>query len=377
MDLPAAFNISCPTSLRFGVDRLADLASLVAPGARVVLVQGAGDAAAPVHSALAGCTVQVVRCGAEPSVDAVNAALAQIATRPDVVVACGGGSVMDMAKALAVLAEAGVTLPDDFAAIDPGVLAHRSHIRLIALPTTAGTGAEVTGNAVIDVPAKGAKISLRGQAVFPDIAIIDPQLMAGAPPRVALYAGLDALTQVVEAHTSRFATPFTLALTAQTVPMALGALPRVVAGGTLDDWSQMAWASLASGLALANGGLGAAHGLASVLGARFGAPHGALCGRLLVPVLRANRAVADGNAAARLLQCQDWIAQAFPPTDDDPMSGLARWCDGQGLPRLAHYGLEQEQIADLATQGAAASSSQKNAVALPPAAYVEILHGAL
>lgn len=197
--------------------------------------------------------------------------------------------------------------------------------------------------------------------------------MAGAPRAIALHAGLDAITQLIEAHTSVAATPFTRALTAQALPGALRALRDVVAGDRA-GWPAMAWASLASGMALANGGLGAAHGLAAVLGARLGAPHGALCGRLLVPVMRANAAMR--RQQRRRLRRRSGRCLC-PRTGGDALSGLAAWMTEQGLPRLADYGAADAMLPDLAAQGRAASSSQKNAVPLPVETYVTILQAAL
>lgn len=364
----ADFGVRCPTEIRFGIGRAGELASLLPQSpADVAFVQGgAGVAAAPVLAALreAGHRLQLVRCPGEPTIDSVNAALRDVSAC-DHVIACGGGSVIDTGKALAALLEHRCDLPEDFAALPP--LTGRRRIRLIALPTTAGTGAEVTGNAVVDIPAKGAKISLRGPALYPDLALVDPLLARGAPRAVVLHAGLDALTQVIECMTSRFATPFSDALCRTAIPTALAALPEVHDTDQFEAWSDMCWVSTASGLALGNAGLGVAHGLASVLGAQFGAPHGALCGRLLLPTLRQNRrnAAVDSDISRRIAWCIDRIADAFPPgRGDDDLSGLEAWVAERGLPRLAAYGMDASDIDRLAALGQDASSSQKNAV--PP-----------
>lgn len=366
------FAIDCPVQVAFGAGSVAQLPDLVQDP--VVFVQGASGAASDPVLQMLGNVAQVIRCSGEPSVDSINTALDALeGIAVGTVVACGGGSVLDTAKVLAVLAGTGVRLSDDFSTVDPALLERRAQVRLIALPTTAGTGAEVTRNAVLDVPTLGTKLSLRGRALFPDHALVDPDLMAGAPRATALHAGLDAVTQLIEAHTSVAATPFTRALTAQALPGALRGLRDVMAGDRA-GWPAMAWASLASGMALANGGLGAAHGLAAVLGARLGAPHGALCGRLLVPVMRANAAAGASSVAG----CAAEVADVFAPEPGgDALSGLAAWMTAQGLPRLADHGATDAMLPDLATQGCAASSSQKNAVPLPVATYEAILKEAL
>jgi len=382
LTLPEArlhFGISCPTSVHFGAGKATDLPGLLpdAP-ARILFVQGAsGHAAAGVLAALraAGHDITLVSCSGEPSVDAVNAALAQL-DDPTHVIACGGGAVIDMGKALAALAEHGLTLPMDFATLPP--LTARRNIRLLVLPTTAGTGAEVTANAVIDVPAKGAKISIRGAALIPDIAVIDPLLAQTAPAGVVLASGLDAVTQVIESYTSCAATPFSMALCRPAIPLGLAALRQVIETPDIGAWENMCWTSLSSGLALANSGLGAAHGLASVLGAQLGAPHGALCGRLLIPTLRVNLEYSRETPEIqdRITYCLQAISDAFAPATADPLTGFEAWVNAKGLPRLSEMGLSQDRIAALAELGSKASSSQKNAVPLPVQAYEAILQEA-
>lgn len=377
MTVAAPFAISCPTAIRFGAGCAADIVGLLPDSpTRIVFVQGAsGRAGSTVLADLrrAGHEATVVSCPEEPSVDTVNKALQKIGA-PKHVIACGGGSVLDMGKALAALIDMGCALPDDFSDLPTNVA--RSKVRMIAVPTTAGTGAEVTANAVIDVPEKGAKISIRGPALIPDIAIIDPVLAQTAPPSVALSSGLDALTQVIESYTSSAATPFSMALCRPAIPLGLNALRSVMGDDTLTAWQDMCWVSLSSGLALANSGLGAAHGLASVLGAQLGAPHGAVCGRLLIPTLRMNFRRSDENpiAQSRLSDCMTDIATAFPPTDQaDQLSGFDDWITAQNLPRLADFRMTPDRIVRFAGLGKNASSSQKNAVPLTAEDYADIL----
>lgn len=378
-DTPA-FNISCPTAVRFGLGRATEVATLLPDTpVHVVFVQGAsGRAAAPVLAAVrsAGHDVTIVSCLNEPSIDSINAALSGL-TDASHVIACGGGAVLDMGKALAALLEMGLTLPDDFAALPP--LVERTKVSLIAMPTTAGTGAEVTANVVIDVPAKRAKISIRGPGLIPDVAIIDPALAQSAPPLVALQSGLDAVTQVIESYTSNAATPFSRALCQPAIGLGLRALRSIIEDNNISAWQNMCWVSLSSGLALANSGLGAAHGLASVLGGQLGAPHGALCGRLLIPTLRMNhqRSVSEQIVHDRITECLTDICAVFPPSrPSDLLSGFEDWTEAHALPRLSDFGMRADQISGLAARGQSASSSQKNAVVLDVADYVTILQDA-
>ena len=376
------FRISCPTEVIFGDGAHETLGHHLPPGTRTVaFVRGAGGAAAqPVLELLqaAGFGVIEIRCPGEPSVASVNAARAQLkGIAPDCVVAVGGGSVMDTGKALAFAVSHDLDLPDSFAQIGADLLARPCQIPCIALPTTAGTGAEVTANAVLDIPHQNAKVSLRGRALFPATAIVDPRLMASAPAHIALYSGLDAVTQVIEACASCAATPFSDALSKPAVQSGLHALKGVMETGDPASWRDLAWVSLSSGLALANGGLGAAHGLASVIGGQYGAPHGALCGRLLLPVLRLNtaRAAQRPEVLKRLSLCTQAVAAAFPD-DRGPLEGFEAWMNDHNLPRLADWDVQQQDLPDVATRGQAASSSQKNALPLEVADYQSILEQA-
>ncbi|MEL6449905.1 MAG: iron-containing alcohol dehydrogenase [Pseudomonadota bacterium] len=377
------FRIACPTAIHFGAGTADNIAAVLpkTDGA-IVLVRGASGAAsasvsAQVHRTAAPIVEIAVR--GEPSVADINAARAACAGhRIGALVACGGGSVIDTGKALCFCLSHGIDLPDDFGGIDPARLATPSHLPLVALPTTAGTGAEVTANAVLST-GRGAKTSLRGRALYPSVAIVDPTLLRGAPKHVVLSAGLDAVTQSIEAYTSCLANPFTDALTAPNVTTGLRALKAVIEAPDDTAWTNIAWTSLSSGLALANGGLGAAHGLAAVLGGGYDAPHGALCGRLLAPVLRENQncAPAGSDALHKITKAMTAIADTFPPVSpDDPLSGFSAWIDAHGLPHLGAYDIERSAFDDLATASVTASSSTKNAVPLDQPSFLRILDAA-
>ena len=372
------FSFSCKTQVHFGIGVHRKLLEVLPAHAEsVVLITGvSGTASAPVHTLLAEAGVDVTRvvCAAEPTMRAINDA--RKIDNCDCIVVCGGGSAIDTGKALRVALQKKAALTDD----DFG-LTHdaRGCVPLIILPTTAGTGAEVTSNAVLGALNSNAKVSLRGPALQPDVALVDPDLMQAAPKSVVLYAGLDAAVQNIEAYTSAFATPFTRALAGPAIGSTLAALRDVIKTGSADAWSLLAWGSLSSGCALANGGLGAAHGLASVLGGTYPAPHGALCGRLLVPVMRASLQSprCTDHIRSDIAFCQDAIAQVFAPTDQsDPCSGFEHWVDAQDLPRLSRWGVRIDQIEGVAQAAVTASSSLKNSVKLETNELAQILRDA-
>ena len=376
------FSISCPTKIYFGAGTHRKLAEVLPQGiGAVILVKGRSDqTSAPVRAVLkeAGITVRAVSCSGEPTIASVNIAWELVRAEPCAcIVVCGGGSAIDTGKALAVALAKGAPLTDD----DFGINHSRSGgPALIALPTTAGTGSEVTSNAVLGADGSRAKISLRGAALQPSIALVDPDLMRGAPKSVVLFSGLDAVVQNIEAYTSAYATPFTRALSGPAIGATLSALQDVIADDTSEAWSQMAWGSLSSGIALANGGLGAAHGLASILGGAYDAPHGGLCGRLLTPVLRANIASPHCTPQIRegLMMCQQAITDRFAPTDrSDPFPGFEDWLGAQGLPRLSDWGVAADEVDALAVAARTASSTLKNAVTLEAGELAKILRDAL
>lgn len=376
-----AFGISCPTTVRFGAGVAEEIVSYLpeSAGPVLLLTGGSGLAAEPVRLALKTNGVQFAEAKAkgEPTVDSINDLRNSLNNRSfTAIIASGGGAVLDAGKALSFCLTHDLTLGDDFNKVSAKSLAQPNPLSLIVLPTTAGTGAEVTSNAVLGVPSKAAKISLRGPALFPRYALIDPKLMTSAPQSVVINSGLDAVTQIIEAYTSAASTPFSDALTEPQIEPALSALRRYVENPSLDDMTHLAWSALASGLALANGGLGAAHGLASVVGGRYAAPHGALCGRFLAPVLRQNlrQAEVGSKQHQRLDTCCHLISLSFPqrPGGDD-LSGFEEWVGNCGLPRLSEMGVPRADLADLAYQSVSASSSRKNAVPLEAADYHTIL----
>jgi alcohol dehydrogenase class IV len=325
-----------PGQIVFGRGTAAQAAGLVlSRGGRIVLVHGANAARADwLHADLQAQGGQVVMlpCPGEPDVPGLESAVALLRPmRPDVIVALGGGSAIDMGKALAALLPGtGVPL-DHLEVVGQGLPLLVDPLPFIALPTTAGTGAEATRNAVLTVPDHARKVSLRDPRMIPDVAIVDSILMEGAPKAVVLAAGLDAVTQVIEPYLCNRANSLTDAICRDAIPRGLRALKAVIEGPGPQDWDDMAHVSLCGGIALSNAGLGAVHGLAGVIGGVTGAAHGAICGVLLPHVLAANAAAAapDSDLAARCHWVLDQVAQVY-----GGLSAFDAWARGHGLPRL-------------------------------------------
>lgn len=289
--------------LEFGAGRFALVPEIVARhGRRALLVTGSRSFAASPHrgeleAALAARGVAIagsVTIAGEPSPDMIDAALAaHRESGVEVVLGIGGGSALDSAKAIAGLLRSGTSVRDHLEGVGPGLAYAGPAVPWVAVPTTAGTGSEVTRNAVLtERGAGGFKRSFRDERLVAADAIVDPDLLAGAPAEVIAANGMDALTQLLEAYVSQRASPLTDALALSGIAavrdglVAWHADPGVP--GAAEARGRMAYAALLSGICLANAGLGAVHGLASPLGALFPIPHGAACGAVLWQTVAAN-----------------------------------------------------------------------------------------
>ncbi|MGY6634897.1 MAG: iron-containing alcohol dehydrogenase [Alkalilacustris sp.] len=373
------FTLALPAQIRFGRG-LCDQAApaIAALGSSVLVVRSASvEFAQRLADDLRtrGCKVTLETARGEPSLSTLEALLAtHRACPPEVVVGLGGGSALDLAKAVAALLPSPLPPLAHLEVVGEGQPLQAPPLPFVALPTTAGTGAEVTRNAVIGVEAHARKMSLRDPRMIADLVIVDPALTDGCPRAVTLASGLDAITQLIEPYLSRYANPFTDALCAEAIAPALRALVRLMTTEDPAARDRMAQAGLASGLALANAGLGAVHGLAGVAGGMTGAPHGALCGAMLVPALRVNRAAvaAAGATTARFDRVERWISEAFDTAPDTALDTLEGWMDRHDLPTAASL-IDTTLVTRIARDAAASSSMRGNPVDLDPATLETIL----
>lgn len=363
--MPQPFAFATATEILFGRGQAAQAPARVAALGRWVLLVHGRD---PARSATlardltaAGCSVATFAVPHEPDMALIEAGL-QAGAGVQVVVAIGGGAVIDAGKAIAALIPATRPMLDHLEVVGQGLPLDHPPLPFVAIPTTAGTGAEVTRNAVIGVPEARRKVSLRDARMLPTLAIVDPALTDGCPRGVTLASGLDAITQVIEPYVCTRANPLTDALCRDAIPRGLAAIIRLMQAEDLQAREEMAWVSLCGGLALANAGLGAVHGLAGPLGGLTGAAHGAICGTLLPHVLVANRqAVIESALAARLDQVGQWIGAAFGRPDAlvaDAARQLADWSRDSGMPGLDALGIDAT-ARGAAAQAAASSSSMK------------------
>lgn len=370
------------------VQRVGELARGM--GARALLVfNGPEDGpAGSVRGVLdaAGVRVAMLRQNGEPCVEDVDGAL-QLARGEscDVVLGVGGGSAIDLAKAAAGLLTNGGAALDYMEVVGAGKKITRPAVPWIAVPTTAGTGAEATRNAVIGYPPGQFKASIRSELLLPRVAVIDPQLQRDVPPEVTASSGMDALCQCIEAYTSSGASALTDPLAIRGVELAGAALPRAYADGSdLSARQEMALAALFSGIALTNAGLGAVHGLAAPIGANFPVPHGTVCAALLPHILAANIQAMRASRHAGLLRYARVgraLTQRSDLTDaaaiDACVETTLRLAEQLHIPPLKRFNMGERDIAPMVELAMKTSSMKYNPVALSAASLGDALRKAI
>lgn len=321
----------------------------------------------------AGIEVQTFAVTGEPSIPMLRQAIAKaVDFGCDGVIAIGGGSVIDTGKALAAVIRNPADLFEYLEVIGRGRPLEIPSAPMIAVPTTAGTGAEVTRNAVLFSPEHKVKVSLRSPTMLPVTAIVDPDLTRNAPAQVTAWSGMDALTQLIEPYVSRRANPLTDALCVEAIPKAAHALPRAFRNGhDMEARTAMSLASLFGGLALANSGLGVVHGFASPLGGMFNAAHGAICASILPQGMAANIArlrLTSGPEAAATLQRYRTVARCLTGNEEaQPEAGVAfvrQLCQELQIPRLGSFGMSEAAAGEVVEKAARASSMKANPVTL-------------
>ncbi len=376
-DLPVNFEFATAQRIVFGPGACAGAAPAARElGRHVLLVTGrdprrAARLTADLHAA--GLAVSSVQIPQEPSTDEVlHATAAARAAGCDVVVGCGGGAALDAAKAIAALLTNPGELTDYLEVVGRALpLAHPA-VPCIALPTTAGTGAEVTRNAVLTSKPHRVKVSLRSPHLLPRLAIVDPDLTHSLPPAATAASGVDALTQLIEPYLSTRANPLADGFCVAGLPRVGRALRRAFEEGTdAAAREDMAFGSLCGGLALTTAGLGAVHGFANPIGGLVGAPHGAVCAALLPHVLAANlaalRARAPGHPA--LARCDELgrLLTGRPHAEAaDAVAWVRELVRALAIPGLRAYGVTAADIPAIVAAAARASSMKTNPISLTP-----------
>jgi alcohol dehydrogenase class IV len=300
----------------------------------------------------------------------------------DVVIGFGGGSAIDSAKAIAGLVTNVGDILDYLEVIGKGKSLVVPALPCIAIPTTAGTGAEVTRNAVLASPRQRVKVSLRSPFLLPRVAIVDPELTFELPAAVTAFTGLDALTQLIEPYVSIRANPITDGFCLEGMNRAARSLRRAFEyGHERAAREDMALASVLGGLALANAGLGAVHGFASPIGGMFPAPHGAICAALLPHVMEINvRALRERAPDGEALRRYDTVAVVLTGKKvagaRDAIDWVAALCQALQVRGLRAHGVTENDFGKLVEEAARASSMKANPIVLTNEELTEILQRA-
>jgi len=301
----------------------------------------------------------------------------------DFVIAFGGGSAIDAGKAIAAMLTNDGELLDYLEVIGGGRALTKPAAPFIAIPTTAGAGAEVTRNAVLASPEHKFKVSLRSPLILPKVALVDPELTYNLPPAITASTGLDALTQLIEPYTCCRTNPIVDALCVEGIRRAAHSLRVAFAEGkNASSREDMCVASLFGGLALANAGLGAVHGFAAPIGGMFPAPHGAVCAALLPHAMSANlSALRSRSPHSDTLRRYDEIARLVTGNSSAKADDGVRWVSDLvrdlQIPKLRKYGVGEQHVGELVEKAAKASSMKANPIALAPEELAETLRAAL
>jgi alcohol dehydrogenase class IV len=369
------FEFSAPSRIIFGTGTIGDIGLLAREmGSRVLLVTGqsGADPGIVVNSLRKNdLSYHMFTLSCEPDIELIRLGTnIGIEQNADLVIGFGGGSAMDAGKAIAAMISNRGDILDYLEVVGKGMQIQKPSLPYIAVPTTAGTGSEVTKNAVITDPGRGFKASLRSALIQPRIALVDPKLTISLPPRVTAETGMDALTQVLEPYVSMRSNPMTDIFCIEGLRSAVSFLKSAyIDGSNLEARNAMSWTSLMSGLALANAGLGTIHGFASPIGGKFAVPHGAICARLLPFVVKGNiKALRERIPDSPVLGRYQQIAQIFfgkqSALPEDGFDWLMELCEALEIQPLSAYGIGKNDI-DLLVESAMGSSSMKsNPIAL-------------
>lgn len=380
-----SFEFASAARVVFGAGSLARLPSLVTGlgASSVLVVTGRSTARAePSLAALrsAGLAVDTFSVQGEPTVETVRAGVLA-GQGCSAVVALGGGSAIDAAKAIAILLTNRGDPLDYIEVVGRGLPLTQPSVPVVAVPTTAGTGSEVTRNAVLGVPEAKVKASIRSPFMLPAVALVDPDLLEGVPPQVVRASGLDALAQNIEPFLSAAANPLTDALAREGIRRSARSLRRAYfSQGEASTRDDLALASLLGGLCLANSGLGVVHGFAAPLGGMFDAPHGAVCAALLAASLEVNHRALQQRAPehpslSRLAELGALLGGK--PDAQAAVAWVKALCTELDVPGLGAYGLRPDDLSAVVEKGRNASSMKKNPIVLTDAELTEILERSL
>jgi alcohol dehydrogenase class IV len=378
------FEFATAGRILFGPGRIEQAGNLASDfGDRALLVTGGSvEKAASLDAILheAGLETQLFPVAGEPTIEIVqHGRQVAIESECELVIGFGGGSALDAGKAIAALIPNGEDPLEFLEVVGRGQPLLEPPLPYIAIPTTAGTGSEVTRNAVLASKEHKVKVSLRNAAMLPRLALVDPELTHSLPPSITASTGLDAITQLIEPFLSVKHNPMTDAICREGIRRAARSLLRAYQDGLdTDARLQMSIASMMGGLALANAGLGAVHGFAGPFGGMFPAPHGAICAALLPHVMRVNLSALeqqgeDGDLRARFDEVAQLLTGEITASASDGIILLTDLADRMEIPGLRSYGLKESDFPILIEKASASSSMKGNPLQLNDQELQQIL----
>ena len=378
------FEFATATRIIFGTGTIEEVAQLAAEmGSSAFVVAGRStERAQPLLEQLNKQAIECVTFSVpgEPTTTIVKEGVREARkAKSDLVIGIGGGSVLDTGKAIAAMLTNSGELEDYLEVVGRGQPLTKSPVPYIAIPTTAGTGAEVTRNSVLGVPEHRVKVSMRSPLMLPCSAVVDSVLTHSMPPSITASTGLDALAQLMEVYVSNKANPLTDGICREGLKRAARSLRQAYEdGGNAAAREDMALASLLGGLALANAKLGAVHGFAGPLGGMISAPHGVICAKLLPYVMETNvRALQKRAADSPALTRYDEVAQLLigkaTVRADDGVAWVQELCGALKVPSLVEFGLKEEDLPAVVAKSRKSSSMKGNPIELTDNELVEIL----
>ncbi len=382
------FEFATATRIVFGAGAVNDAGAIARDlGRRALVVTGRDLRRAErmlINLQSAGVSAVTFPVAGEPELTTVERGVKLARSeRCELVIGFGGGSAIDAGKAIAAMLTNGGELLDYVEIIGRGQTLAKPSAPFIAIPTTAGTGAEVTRNAVLASPEHKLKVSLRSPLLLAKVAVVDPELTCDLPPALTASTGFDALTQLVEPFVCNRANPMTDGLCVEGLRRAARSLRVAFSQGRDKDAREdMAVASLFGGLALSNAGLGAVHGFAGPIGGGFSAPHGAICAALLPQVMAMNlRALRQrdphGAALYRYEEAAWWLTGDSKAKADDGVKWVRALATDLKVPRLGSFGIQRQHFPDLVAKATNTSSMKANPIVLTPEELTEVLEQAL
>ena len=359
----------------FGWGKIYQLAELISAwGKNAFLVRGKSKSyGQPFYAELekAGVNITEYSVSSEPEANTISEAVSLARNKGcEFVIAFGGGSVIDTGKAVSALLTNEGDLLDYLEVIGKGLPLKYPSAHFIAMPTTSGTGSEVTKNAVINVPEKKVKVSIRSNFLLPSIALVDPQFTTKLPAEITASSGMDAFIQVIEPYVCNAPNAMVDMFCKDAIPRAASALPRAYKNGRdIEARINMSWVSLMGGLSLANAKLGAVHGFAGPIGGMYHSPHGAICAALLTAVIKVNCELlaksSDGDVILkRYIEVFRWVTGSEHASIKDGIQWFDELCKALNIQPLRKFGVQRSDFEEIIEKSSRSSSMRGNPVQL-------------